>query len=91
MAVFENNPAPQDFTLAKTDDEKEGYLISHIKTSGRTDKFFFLPMDLPHLSEEFAKLVGTPSLPPKWAFGWHLSKKGVNGIGELTQVLSVSQ
>jgi alpha-glucosidase (family GH31 glycosyl hydrolase) len=90
VAVFENNPAAQDFNIQEAISPtkvKEGLFISHIKTTGRTDKFFFLPMDLPHLQEEVAKLIGTQPLIPKWALGWHLGQRGVQNLTEMTKVI----
>jgi len=42
MAVFDNNVGAQDFIIQE--DVDGGLSVSHVKTTGRTDKFFFLPM-----------------------------------------------
>ena len=83
MAVFENNPSAQDFNIQTAINAKDGLMMSHIKTSGRTDKFFFLPMDLPHLQEELGKIIGTQTLVPKWALGWHMSQRGMPSTKEM--------
>ena len=46
MAVFDNNAAAQDFIIQQ--DDEIGYNINHIKITGQTDKFFFLPMTIEH-------------------------------------------
>lgn len=91
MAVFENNPSPQDFNIQEAISDKkvkEGLFVSHIKTTGRTDKFFFLPMDIQHIHDEVAKILGKQPLVPKWAFGWHLGQRGIPNIDEMNNVIN---
>ena len=47
MAVFDNNVGAQDFIISKADVKELN--ITHVKTSGSTEKYFFLPMYIDHI------------------------------------------
>jgi len=87
MAVFDNNAGAQDFIIDEAENPK-GLFINHVKTTGQTDRFFFLPMQLDHLQDEFTKIVGRPSMVPDWALGWHSAKFGIKNANDLGNVLS---
>jgi len=87
MAVFDNNAGAQDFIIDEAENPN-GLFINHVKTTGQTDRFFFLPMQLDHLQDEFTKIVGRPSMVPDWALGWHAAKFGLSSKDALDSVFS---
>lgn len=74
MCVFDNNAGAQDYIITKP--ETGGRAMTHVKTSGITDKYIILPMDLKDTVEEFTKIIGMPAMVPQWALGWHQCRWG---------------
>lgn len=74
MAVMDNNVGAQDYIISQPNVKE--LEITSIKTSGLTEKYFFLPMNIDHIQEELAKIIGLPALVPEWVLGWHQCKYG---------------
>ena len=83
FAVYHHHSGPQDFVFRSTPDGTE---VTTIRTTGRSNIFFLLSDSISNVVKNYYNLVGRPSLPPEWAFGWHQSRFGYNSTQALTNV-----
>ena len=52
-------------------------LITRIAVGGAVQKYIFSGKMPDNVIAKYQRLVGFPSVPPEWAFGWQHSKDGV--------------
>lgn len=85
IGVFDHNVGAQDYILKQNDD---GIVMTQIKTSGVTDQFIMLNDDIPHVIDNFIRLVGKPTLVPEWSLGWHQCRYGYNSTEQVETVVN---
>jgi alpha-glucosidase (family GH31 glycosyl hydrolase) len=77
--VYDQSTYASDYVL--DNDRFDGEAVfTHILTGGSVEKFIFISEMPDAVVATYQKLVGFPSVPPEWAFGWAHSQDGlING------------
>ncbi|MCU0772712.1 MAG: hypothetical protein MUE94_13230 [Verrucomicrobia bacterium] len=76
--LFFNNPSQPVFRLGTQSQFFGGTNVWSFEAGeGQLDYFFFgggPDHTMNQVLQRYAELTGSPTLPPKWAFGYHLSR-----------------
>ena len=83
IAVFDNNAGAQDFIK----DSSNGLKMTHIKTSGFTERFLVLPQPITDVVRDYQRVVGLPAMVPQWALGWQQTRWGYTSANALKTVV----
>lgn len=75
FGVFDVSSYATDYILFSQNADKHTQ-IHKITIGGTINKFFFIGAKPDDVIKTYSKLVGNPTVPPLWAFGWHQCRFG---------------
>jgi len=76
--------AGSDIILASPPSSNQS-LIQYRIIGGTLDLYFFSGPDPNRVLEQYAQVVGLPTRPPNWGFGFHLCRWGYSSLAETKQ------
>ncbi|KAH9952633.1 glycosyl hydrolases family 31-domain-containing protein [Russula dissimulans] len=82
--VFLASAAGSDIILASPLSSNQS-LIQYRIIGGTLDLYFFSGPDPNGVLEQYAQVVGLPTRPPNWGFGFHLCRWGYSSLAETKQ------
>jgi alpha-glucosidase len=80
--IFLNNTFRTAFDLS---DLAAGTLLLEVE-GGELDYYVIYGPDPAHVVQRFCRIVGRPSLPPRWALGYHQSRWGYENADQIRHV-----
>lgn len=75
FAVFDINPYATDYIMYSENADNKTQ-IHKISIGGTISKYFFQGLRPDDVIKKYSKLVGNPTVPPFWAFGWQQCRFG---------------
>jgi len=85
--TFYENSTYSVFSFGDADAPREREGRAKVVFSGGSLSAKVMTGDLPHLLDRYTTLTGRPSLPPRWALGYHQSRWGYRSASDVREVL----